>query len=163
MLSKRRIIQPLAATTPSKAPPLNQKERSAMAGLSPTQRTRGALRDLGRNFGTVERWIPRPGLPGGGFRSDLFGFIDLIVLCPERGIVAIQSCGQDFSGHYRKITEQCAEMAIEWLECGGKIELWGWRRLKEKRGGKRYRWRPRIHDFKIEDFETAEDPCRETA
>lgn len=128
-----------------------------MAGISPTQRTRGELRKLGRNYGTVERWIPRPDLPGGGFRSDLFGFIDIIAMCPGRGLVAIQSCGESFAEHYRKITHDCAEMAIEWLMCGGYIELWAWRKIKLKRGGKAVRWQPRIHDFKLEDF-TENDP-----
>lgn len=127
-----------------------------MAGLSPTQRTRGELRKLGRHIGTVERWIPKPGMPGGGFRVDLFGFIDLIVMCPGRGIVGVQSCGNDFAAHYRKITEDCAEMAIEWLKCNAAIELWAWRKVAYKRGGKLKVWRPRVQEITFKDFDVKE-------
>lgn len=128
-----------------------------MSSLSPTQRTLKELRDQGRTYGRVERFVQRPGKPH-GIRIDLFGFIDIIALDPERGIVGIQSCGQDFAAHYRKITEECAELAIEWLNCRGKIELWGWRRVKERRGGKAIRWRPRIKDITWEDFKGKHEP-----
>ena len=125
-----------------------------MKGLSPTQRTLRALRDQGRIVDVCEKWQIAPHLPGGGFRKDLFGFIDLIVLDPEQGIVAIQSCGQAFKAHLDKIMDsEVTEFVIEWLKCGGKIELWGWRRVKLKRGGKAVRWRPRIQTITLEDFE----------
>ena len=122
-------------------------------GISPTQRTMRALRDQGRIVDVCERWIVNPKHPGGGFRKDLFGFIDLIVLDPEQGIVAIQSCGQSFAEHLRKITDsECTEYVIEWLKCGGRLELWGWRKLKLKRGGKAMRWTPRIKEITLEDL-----------
>jgi len=51
-----------------------------MAGLKPTQRTLRELRDQGRVVDICERWIINPKHPGGGFRKDMFGFIDLIAL-----------------------------------------------------------------------------------
>jgi len=122
-----------------------------MSRLTPTQRTLRALRAEGRIVGTVERWNPHVGPHG--IRQDLFGFIDLIALDPQRGIVAIQSCGKSFSQHVRKILDSdCTQAAIEWLRCGGRIEVWGWRKVKLKRGGKAKVWRPRIREITIEDF-----------
>lgn len=124
-----------------------------MAGLSPTQRTLRELRKQGRLVDVVERWIVSPKHPGGGFRKDLFGFVDLIVLDPEQGIVGIQSCGQDFAGHFRKITDsECTEAVVEWLQCGGRLELWGWRKIKLRCGGKAMRWAPRVKEITLRDL-----------
>lgn len=124
-----------------------------MAGLTPTQRTLRELRKQGRLVDVCERWIVNPKVPGGGFRKDLFGFIDLIVLDPEQGIVAIQSCGQAFKAHLDKIMDsECTENVIEWLQCGGRAELWGWRRVKLRRGSKAMRWKPRIKEITLKDF-----------
>lgn len=122
---------------------------------TPTQRTLRALRAQGRVCDIVERWIPRPipGQGGNGFRKDLFGLVDVLVLDPETGFVGVQSCGSDFAAHYRKITEEKAEEAMQWLSTpGGNLELWGWRKVKLRRGSKAVRWSPRIHVFKSEDF-----------
>ena len=122
-------------------------------GLLATQRTLRELRAQGRIVDVCERWIVNPGHPGGGFRKDLFGFIDLIVLDSEQGIVAIQSCGQAFKAHLDKIMDSDAtEFVIEWLKCGGHLEIWGWRKLKLKRGGKAMRWHPRIQKITLADF-----------
>lgn len=128
-----------------------------MSSLSPTQRTIKELKRQGRTYGIVERFVQRPGQPH-GIRIDLFGFLDLLTLDSERGIVGIQCCGSDFAAHYRKITEECGELAIEWMNCGGKIELWGWRLVKQKRGGKAVRWKPRIKDITWEDFTGKYEP-----
>jgi len=111
--------------------------------LSATQRTLRALRAQGRICAVVERWNPYAGPHG--VRQDLFGWIDIIALDPEKGIVAIQSTtGNAFRKHLNKIKQDCAENVLEWLHCGGKAELWAWRKVKLKRGGKAEVWRPRI-------------------
>jgi len=115
-----------------------------MAGLSPTQRTLKAMREQGRICASCERWNPYAGV-----RQDLFGFIDLIVLDPERGAIAIQTCGQSFAEHVRKLTEERNETVFEWLK-HHPLELWGWRKVKHKRGGKAMRWKPRIADVVLE-------------
>ena len=120
-------------------------------GLSPTQRTLRALRDQGRICAIVEKFNQHAG--PFGVRQDLFGFIDIIALDPERGIIGVQSCGQAFSEHYRKITEERYSECLEWLKCGGKVELWGWRKIKVKRGGKAERWSPRIQEITTKDLE----------
>lgn len=120
-----------------------------MSKLSPTQRTLRELRNQGRIVDTVERWIANPKYPGGGFRKDLFGFIDLICLDPQFGIIGIQSCGKDFKGHIDKILDsECTENVIEWMKCGGQVEVWGWRKVKLKRGGKALIWKPRIAEIR---------------
>lgn len=124
-----------------------------MKGLSPVQRTLRALREQGRIVDVSEKWTINPKHPAGGFRKDLFGFIDLICLDPEKGIVAIQACGTDFSAHLKKIMDsECTENVIEWLKCKGTAELWSWRKVKLQRGGKAVRWQPRIRIITIEDF-----------
>lgn len=122
-----------------------------MAGLSPTQRTIRELKGMGRVCGIVERFNRFAGPHG--IRQDLFGFIDLIALDPSRGIIGVQCCGQDFSGHVNKITQERNQEAVEWLRCQGIIELWGWRKVKVKRGGKAMVWKPRIREFTLKDFE----------
>ena len=72
-----------------------------MASISPTQRTLKANKNLGRKCGIVERWQQYGGKFG--VRQDLFGFIDIIAIDEFEGIVGIQSTGQDFSGHIKKI------------------------------------------------------------
>lgn len=120
--------------------------------LSPTQRTLRALRAQGRICGITEKWQVIPGHPGGGFRKDLFGFVDIIVLDPERGFVAIQSCGQSFADHRRRLLgSDCTQHVIDWLRTpGGSVELWGWRKVKVKRGGKAMVWRPRVEEITLE-------------
>lgn len=126
-------------------------------GLSPTQRTLHAQRQLGRVCAIAEKWQLNPRHPAGGYRRDLFGFIDVVSLDPERGIVAIQSCGQSFAAHRRKLLqEECAENVREWLACGGHVELWGWRKVKVKRGGKAERWAPRVEVITLDTFDQAE-------
>jgi predicted TIM-barrel fold metal-dependent hydrolase len=115
-----------------------------MAGISPTQRTLKAMREQGRLVGIVERFLQYAG--SFGKRQDLFGFIDIIAIDPVDGIIAIQSCGQDFSGHVKKLTEERNEAVFEWLK-HAPLELWGWRKVKLKRGGKAMRWKPRVADI----------------
>lgn len=120
--------------------------------LSPTQRTIRALRDQGMVCGIVERFNPYVGPHG--IRQDLFGCIDIIALDPERGVIGVQSCGQDFAGHRRKMLEERCQEVTDWLATPGTVfEVWGWRKLKLKRGGKAMRWRPRLARITIEDDE----------
>jgi len=123
----------------------------ARKGLSATQRTLRELRNQGRICGIVEKYNRFAGPFGKNF--DLFGFIDIIALDPERGIIGVQSCGQSFSAHLKKITEERNEECFEWLRCGGKVELWGWRKVKLQRGGKAMRWRPRIKEITLKDLD----------
>ena len=68
-----------------------------MAGISPTSRTLKYLRTQGWEAGIVEKFNPYAHV-----RQDLFGFIDIIAL-GEKKIIGVQSCGQAFSEHKKKI------------------------------------------------------------
>jgi len=127
---------------------------SVKRGLSSVQRTLRACRDQGRFVEKVEQWVSygpaKPGMPS-GTRRDAFGFIDILAI-DSAAIVAIQACTQSGAEHLRKIQDN--EYALAWLHAGGIIELWIWRKVKEKRGGKRERWQPRIENITTKHFET---------
>ena len=111
-----------------------------MAGISPTQRTLKALRDRGLKSWVVEKWNSFAKI-----RQDLFGIIDIISLDPETGVIGVQSTGQDFAGHRRKLMKDKAQECIDWLSVPGtSLELYGWRKLKVRRSGKAMRWKARI-------------------
>ena len=119
--------------------------------MTPTQRTLRALRTLGRVCAIVEKWNPHIGPHG--IRQDLFGIIDVLALDPERGVVGIQSCGQAFAAHWTKMTEERAQETHDWLSTPGcSLELWGWRKVKVKRGGKAMIWEPRVKPVTLEDI-----------
>ncbi|PID44080.1 MAG: hypothetical protein CSB48_02870 [Proteobacteria bacterium] len=123
-----------------------------MAGISPTSRTLEYLRSQGWVADKVEQFNPHAGKFGQ--RKDMFGFGDIVCM-GENSIMAIQSCGQDFSGHHKKITEdeKVAPLAYQWIKNGGRLILIGWRKVKLKRGGKAMRWSPRIKEYELADFE----------
>lgn len=135
-----------------------------MASISNTQRTLQYLKKKGHVCGIVEKFNPHVGpvmrrkdkfgniyYANTGIRMDLFGFIDIISLSPEMQTFGIQSCGQSFTKHKRKILE--SEIAPLWLLAGNRLQLIAWRKIKERpRIGKRMIWMPRIYEFTPEDF-----------
>ena len=89
----------------------------------------------------VERWQPftmaKDGdagdgrARGGGYRRDLFKFIDVIALGPGF-IMAVQSTSkQQLAAHVRKIvhTPEIRENALAWLQAGGWLVLMGWHKV----------------------------------
>ena len=118
--------------------------------ISPTSRTLEYIRTRGWVAGIVERFLPHAGRFGK--HVDLFGFADIIAL-GENSIIAIQSCGQAFSAHHKKLTEdENAAPNVElWLKNGGRLLLIGWRKVLLKRGGKARRWSPRIREYHLTD------------
>jgi hypothetical protein len=110
------------------------------------QRTTKELKKNGWPYWKVEYWNGFAGK-----RIDLFNIIDLLAINPEVSTIGIQVCGTDFQEHIRKITETHIDNSILWLSVPfNRLELWGWRRLLAKRGGKRKIWKPRIVDFWVE-------------
>lgn len=97
--------------------------------MTPTQRTLKLLDGLGYKSGIVERWIPNPAYPGGGKRIDLWGIIDIIAI-NNRETVAVQSTGQAFSDHVRKIEGEGEKALLDWL-AGPNRSFWlvAWRPL----------------------------------
>lgn len=119
--------------------------------ISPTSRTLEYIRQQGWVADKVEQWNPYAGKVGQ--RKDMFGFGDIVAM-GEGNIYAIQSCGNSYAEHDRKITkdERVAPLALKWIENGGKLLLIAWRKVKLKRGGKAMRWQPRIKEYNKKDF-----------
>ena len=107
-------------------------------------RTKEYLNKNGIKSGLVERYNAHTMQ-----KNDLFGIIDIIALYPD-GICGIQACGTDYAEHDRKILDSLE--AYEWIQRGGILELFGWRKLKVKRGGVAVRWIPKIKRYRLEDF-----------
>lgn len=105
------------------------------------------MREQGRLCAIVEKYNAFIGPHG--IRQDAFGFIDILAIDPVMGIVAVQSCGQDFSGHVRKLLEERNENVLAWCK-HARAELWGWRKVKLQRGGKAERWMPRVADIVLD-------------
>lgn len=118
--------------------------------MSPTSRTLAALSEAGYMTGVVERFIPKAKFFG--IRKDLFGIFDILAVKPGEGFLGVQCFTTAWTAHY-EILEQERGNAITWLQSGGKIEFWGWRKLKLKRGGKAVRWVPRIEVIDLGYFE----------
>lgn len=122
--------------------------------MIPTQRTLRALRSRGLVCAIVEKWNQYVGPHG--IRQDLFGIIDVLALDPQSGMIGVQSCGQSFSAHHRKLTEDRYQESTDWLSTPGtSLELWGWRKVKVKRGGKAMVYRPRVKVYQLSDFNVA--------
>ena len=119
--------------------------------ISNTSRTLEYIRSQGWIADKVEQFNPHAGKFGQ--RKDMFGFGDVVAM-GENSIIAIQSCGQSFAAHDRKIREDetVAPNALLWVQNGGRLILIGWRKVKLKRGGKAMRWQPRIKEYSEEDF-----------
>ena len=117
--------------------------------LNYTQMTLKRCREQGRICDKVEHWNSYAGPHGR--RIDPFGFIDILCIAPN-AIVAIQSTGpHGHSTHRWAILQN--EFAYEWLRSGGEIELWSWRKLLKKVGGKLKIWTPRIESIALSDFD----------
>ena len=110
-----------------------------------TSRTLDYYRKLGFECGVVERFNSFTKQ-----RHDLFGIIDIIAI-DEKITLGIQSCGQAFSEHDKKILE--SPESTKWVKAKDRVLiLIGWRKLKVKRGGKAMRWTPRIKEYKESEF-----------
>lgn len=110
---------------------------------SPTSLTLKTLRDVGLACDVAEKWHR-------GVRKDLFGFVDVVALHPERGFLGLQvTTASSASARMRKMREERLSEVLLWLGTpGGVIELWGWRKLKRRkkdgRLGKAVFWSPKI-------------------
>lgn len=121
-------------------------------GISNTSRTLEYLRHQGWVADKVEQFNPYAGVFGK--RKDMFGFGDIVAM-GEGNIYAIQSCGQSFAEHKRKIVDDTAvaPLAEMWIRNGGILLLIGWRKIKLRPGAKAMRWSPRIMNFHIDDIQ----------
>lgn len=108
-----------------------------------SSRTMERMRKLGFTcIGKTEKWVPMPFMPGGGKRFDLWGWCD--VMAEHQGLwYGIQSCGMsDRAKHLDKLrSDDLAPNIAAWLACPfHRAEIWSWRKLVVKRGGKAVTW-----------------------
>lgn len=108
-----------------------------MAKKSYVERTIDELIKRGhdrRHIAIVEKFIRTGcGPNSGGFKRDLFGFLDIVLLDKINvQTVGVQVCGQDWSPHVHKLRGERAARCLDWLDVGNTIQLWGWRKI----GGK---------------------------
>ena len=104
----------------------------------PTQRTIAELKKRAATYQVVERWCSFSRR-----RIDLYGCIDVLAL-DGGGILGIQATSGDNVS--KRLEKAMAEpRLVTWLACGGRFEVWGFRKLKEKtKTGKTVeRWRMR--------------------
>ncbi|NIT75563.1 MAG: hypothetical protein GWO44_01325 [Thermoplasmata archaeon] len=115
---------------------------------SPTQRTLEKLRRDGFIAHVVEKWVPQAGR-----RVDAFGFGDVLAASPSAAVILLvqATSGAHVQDRKRKILAE--PKARTWLESGGRIEVWGWRPLKVKRGGKAIRYEAKIEAVTMEEFD----------
>ena len=118
------------------------------------QRSTAELRRRGWQYQIVEIWNPYAHI-----RVDLFGFIDILALSPD-GIVGIQTGIGGHKGHKDKILAN--ENAPDWL-ITGQIQIWTWRTLKVKRGGKAIKWDVRIETITIDMVAQAQSKAQTPA
>ena len=96
----------------------------------------------------TEQWVPAA---GGGFRRDLWGWMDLMAI-RNGSCVGIQACAMtDRAKHFRKMEEspRIIEAISQWVRCPGhRAEMWSFRMVKVKRGGKAQVWSHEVDDLK---------------
>lgn len=80
-----------------------------------------------------------------GVRKDLFGIFDLVAVSPFQGIYGVQCFSTAWTQHKELYLSDRKMEAIKWIRSGGKIELWGWRKLKRKTGNRQYF--PRVNEL----------------
>jgi hypothetical protein len=146
------LEHPDALVIDSDAPEAPAKKRKK--STSPTSRTLDECRKRGYAAQVVERYNPHARV-----RVDLFGVIDLVAIAPAfldraRGsILGIQACaGASHADRRDKILAE--PRARQWVEAGGRLELWSW----SKRGGRnvtRKLWTLRVEVFTAESWSGA--------
>ena len=111
----------------------------------PLQRSKKYLEERGYYCEKVEQWITRPGLPGGGFRKDFLGIIDLLAFHKDH-ILGVQCCaGSGYSAHVKKLMEEKREQTELFLSYPyTRLEIHAWRQLVKVRGKKAKHWVPKI-------------------
>jgi len=95
--------------------------------MTPQQRSRKYVKDLGGIPWTVEQWIAPIKL-----KRDLYNLFDLFVLWPENGTAeGIQvTTASNKSSHKKKMLAN-ATLPI-WLDCGLKASLHSWKKTKNR-------------------------------
>jgi len=113
---------------------------------SPTQLSLKKLRKSGYMCAIVEKYNHFVKI-----RQDLFGFIDILAVHPnKKEILGIQACtdtGGHMSKHKMKVKNN-KKLNI-WLKSGGMFEIWAW--AKKGKKGKRKLWVLRTAKLKVKN------------
>ena len=114
--------------------------------MTPTARSLAELRRRGLTAQVVEQTIPRTFI-----KRDLFGVIDIVAMGAGH-IFGIQcTSGTNHAARRAKILAE--PRAMEWLRCGGKLEIWSWAKRGERR--KQKRWTLRVEEIVEADVDMA--------
>lgn len=139
--------------------------------------TRFALRDL-KKMGFVAQVVERR-LPGCFITQDLFGCIDIIALRAGIGILGIQATGGDGGNHAARRNKALGTAPViekpaaagkrkrapvrpklrEWLEAGGRFEIWSYRKAGAQ--GKRKLYALRREELTLDDLPAEPPPEQE--
>jgi hypothetical protein len=113
------------------------------------QKTRDYLKSEGAIVGNVEFWnkYSRKSI-------DLFNLFDMVAIF-RHSICGIQATTMDnFQAHHKKMVEN--PILNFWLDTDQPAYLFAWRKLKVKRGGKKYVWKPLIREYYLADIHEEE-------
>jgi hypothetical protein len=61
-------------------------------------------------------------------RIDVYGFGDILACSPDGPMLIQATSGSNGASRVTKIATECAHAARAWLESGGRIEVWAWRK-----------------------------------
>lgn len=144
-IEERGIDAHLADLEAEMAPKKKRK-----SSTSPTARTLAECKRRGWIAGVVERRIPFP--KPMGTTIDLFGVIDVIAVAPDvknlpwkGAIVAIQATASAANHAHRRTKILAEPRAKQWVEAGGRLELWSWSLRGDR--GKAKRWALRVETY----------------
>ena len=112
---------------------------------SPTQRSIELLKSQGYTVYIAEHYNAFAKI-----RRDLFGFIDIVALHPnKKGVLGIQTTtGTNLSARIKKA--QMLTAFNLWLSCGNAVEFHGWRKLVT--GKVQKTWQPNIVRIDLSDL-----------
>ncbi len=91
--------------------------------MSPTQRSKKYLEELGYRVAVVEKWNQWAKV-----RQDLFGCIDLLAIKPNCKPLGVQCTSHP---NLTSRVDKCRVLGQVWLSTGHtQLEAWAWRKLK---------------------------------
>ena len=130
------------------------------SSTSPTSRSLAELRKRGWPAQVVEQHLPFP--KPFGTKRDLFGVIDIVAIVPRdralfanevdapAAILGIQATASSANHSHRRAKIIAEPRARQWVEAGGRLELWSWSKRGDR--GKQKRWTLRVEAFTAESW-----------
>lgn len=125
-----------------------------------TQKSLKKMRNENLTPWIVEKFI---GIGKMGRRQDLYNIIDILGYDQdEKQFVGIQSTTMNQrKDHLQKLLVDEKERTEFWLNTGSRLELWCWRKLKQKKKdgsySKAYKWVPKIDVITLKMLEEANE------